>query len=508
MNYRLLFFSVLFMAGTMSFAQISTPGTGVNWNMDDLIDAFPNLINDYEEGGERICEISSELIIAATDTLTISELHLKLGETSRISSELAHVVFESLTLSGLTNDTFPKMRFDSTTVLINNVIFDKGGGLNFVDSDFTINDSKFYKTLSLEAGVSPAISVFRSKGLISNTLFEETESAALSSGVNAAISLVIDHCDFIGNNTKNKNSPQLNFADTAEGDSIVVKNSVFLGGNDMSGGIGLTNLIQRHATLIVENNLIQGNRYGVTVIGSNVTSSIRNNHIIGNNIQGEPNLGGSGINLYGTESNVSYLAGNHIEDNLWGLTIQASNAAEFIAPIAYLSEPDGETLPYPTTRNAFVNNGNSGQIYALFNMNDETIYARENYWNTADSAEVEDAIFHKNDDPSLGLVIYDNFLLVHPDSISVSTTNPAYQAYETLNIYPNPLQSGNDVFLATDMGAGSLKVFNSTGSIIYTRHFKESPQRIDNLSFGTGQYYLMYIADSGLKYRSKLIIFD
>lgn len=496
---------VLLLMSTYGYAQISTPGTGTHWNIDSLVQAFPGYVQDYEENGQRIVEITGQVLVSPSDTLELADIDLALADTAKIESEEAHIIFNNLNIMGLTTDTFPRMRFDLSTVVIQNSIFNKGAGISFIDSECFIDESQFIETLSLERGVGSAISLFRTKGVILNSVFEKTESAAISSGINAAIGVRIDNCLFYENNTANKNSPQLNFADTAEGDSIVITNCEIIGKYEMAGGIGITNLSVRESKAIIENNRIIGNRYGITAMGSKLVTSIQGNKIIGNNIQNNPNLGGSGINLLGDESNVSYIGGNHIEDNLWGLTIQASKPAEFIAPLPYLSEPDGQSLPYPTSRNAFVNNGNSGQIYALFNMNDETIYARENYWNTADSAEIEDAIYHQNDDPELGLVIYEDFLLVHPDSTTVATQTPAYAQYKELNIHPNPLTSGNTLNLTQDPGAGTMNIFNRLGEQVYQRYMPRGETSL-SLEVFPGEYYIIYRADNGSNYSSKLIV--
>ena len=56
----------------------------------------------------------------------------------------------------------------------------------------------------------------------------------------------------------------------------------------------------------------------------------------------------------------------------------------------------------------FEANGNNGQLYDLYNNSTITVYAQNNTWNVSQQTEeqIETVIFHKNDDPSLGEVIY------------------------------------------------------------------------------------------------------
>ncbi len=501
-NFLLVTICLLSLSFTTT-AQISTPGTGVHWNMDSLVAHYPTAINNYLDNGEEFYEISTDIFVARQDTLLIENLNLLLGDTAQLETSNAHLVIDNVQISGLESDTFPRWRVDSSTVSMQGVHFLKGGGISYIDSDFQMDSVTFKQTLHLENGVGAAVSLFRSRGEISNSTFVETSSAAISSGVNAGIGILVKNSKFLRNNTSNKNTPQLNFGDTAEGDSITIIGCTIIGEQIKAGGIGVLNFTQKATKVILKKNTIENNRYGITLIGSNITASIQDNIIKGNNIQNKPMLGGSGINLYGDESLVAYIGGNTIEGNLWGLTIQASDAEEYVAPIAYLSEPDKEDLPYPTTQNSFIENGNNGVIYALYNTNDDTIYARENYWNATDSAAIEDMIYHRNDDSNLGLVIYDDFLLENPDSTSVSTVPVAYDKVKKLTLYPNPQQQGLPINILPVKDAISMKVYNSSGELIMQSN---KPSMKLDMDFQPGNYYIVVQDRFGAEYRGHFII--
>ena len=73
-----------------------------------------------------------------------------------------------------------------------------------------------------------------------------------------------------------------------------------------------------------------------------------------------------------------------------------------------------------------MNNGNNGVLYDLFNNGTGTIWAQGNTWNVAvqDEESIEEVIYHQNDNPNLGLVI---FMPPHQNSTAVEEINAAQQ---------------------------------------------------------------------------------
>jgi hypothetical protein len=163
------------------------------------------------------------------------------------------------------------------------------------------------------------------------------------------------------------------------------------------GGIAITTLAGGSLKARIEDNMINDNRYGITQYGNNIGSIIRNNEILNNNTQGDPMLGGSGINFYGNSTNQAMVNGNLIKGNLWGITIQNSAMPNFGQVSGLLVNPG---------MNQFFDNGNSGEIYDLYNNTPNPIMAENNYWGTMDPEVVEAHIFHQPDNASLGMVDY------------------------------------------------------------------------------------------------------
>lgn len=140
------------------------------------------------------------------------------------------------------------------------------------------------------------------------------------------------------------------------------------------------------------------------------------NRIEDNNIQNDPNLGGSGIAFSGgssTSHQNTIVTGNIFSGNLWGITIFRQDAGG--VPISGAMPNLGNLNNADTTddgKNYFINNTNATTPgIDLYNNSSDPIFAMGNYWNTNVEAEVENKIFHQADNSSLGLVTYSSFIL-------------------------------------------------------------------------------------------------
>ena len=112
-----------------------------------------------------------------------------------------------------------------------------------------------------------------------------------------------------------------------------------------------------------------------------------------------------------------------MEGGLWGITVPTG------APninLGKVEDPNAED--YNPGNNTFVDNGNSGVLYDLFNNGTATIWAQGNTWNVAEQTEenIEQVIYHQADDPNKGLVI---FMPAHSDDpTAVEEINAAQQS--------------------------------------------------------------------------------
>ena len=213
------------------------------------------------------------------------------------------------------------------------------------------------------------------------------------------------------NNYLNKNSadannkPQINL--TAGGDGVckVLRNTV-IGPAEvtMNGGICVSNMLSLGGTNNVEiiGNEISDNRYGIALYGQ-MDAVIKDNILMNNNYESDPMNGGSGVSLYGIGVQNVYMSGNHIEGHYWGIT----NIKYYTDPNLNLGNlTDGDD--YNPGGNVFINNGNNGVLYDLYNNSTADVMAQGNTWyvEVQDENSIEQVIFHKNDNASLGLVTF------------------------------------------------------------------------------------------------------
>ena len=241
--------------------------------------------------------------------------------------------------------------------------------------------------------------------IVENCYFIENTVNATGNGANSPVGVTISNCLFWHNTTSNRNKPQINLTCAGPYDVRIIDNEVIGGQFTMSGGIGVSNMMGLGHTgkVYIEDNYITDNRYGITTIGS-IDAIIRNNVMIDNCYETNPNNGGSCVSIYDSSSSSNiYMEGNWMEGGLWGITVPTG------APNINLGKvEDPEAEDYNPGNNTFVNNGNGGVLYDLFNNGTATIWAQGNTWNVPEQTEenIEEVIYHQVDDPSKGLVIF------------------------------------------------------------------------------------------------------
>ncbi|HMS65763.1 MAG TPA: right-handed parallel beta-helix repeat-containing protein [Ignavibacteria bacterium] len=326
-----------------------------------------------------------------------------------------------------------------------------------------------YNNLNNSAA-SGAISCFRSNSIIKNCKIYRNRRAAIVSGANIASSPTIENNLIFENDTDNANVPQINFGATGSAPMIIRGNTI-TGMFIMSGGISFLP-VGSAPNVIIENNIIKKNRYGIAIAGGNGNYYINNNVIDSNNIQGSPNLGGSGINFNGSATQVSVVTRNIIRGNLWGITIQGTAKPN----MGNLNNSDTTDIGL----NQIYNNGNSNKIFDLFNNTPDSIKAENNFWGSGNADTVESHIFHKNDSTVLGHV---DFLPLRSINLNLTVLNEAmYDAgnnilarKDTATVY---LHDAVNPYTVRDSAKAGIDTLSFTGNFSFTN----AP---------TGQYYLV-----------------
>ena len=395
---------------TVKAQDFTTQGNGTTYTLESLSQIAESGVT--KDGPVYI--MPSNVTIVQGDRFELTGgLTLKLGDGVMLRIEgTAELSVEERTLITRNTETdkpkgigFHVDAPGSTTV--KNVDFEYCGLLDGI-AEMSIDNCTFrYSSNALSS--SGALSLSEDGGnctncTVTNCTFEENEVPAIGGGANIACGLTVDNCLFIDNNTANSNRPQVNV--TVGGDNdIVIKNSTFTGNKrNMVGAIAVANMLSLDGSnnVLIENCEIRDHRYGITTNGA-LNAVIKDNQIISNKYETNAMNGGSGISIYDSARKQSVMiTGNHIEDSLWGITIIGGkniNCGKTGDPSAEDYNPGG---------NVFVDNGNNGKLFDLYNNGTSTVYAQGNKWNVAEQTaeEIEKVVFHKTDDASLGEVIY------------------------------------------------------------------------------------------------------
>jgi len=421
---------MLAFAGSVN-AQWISPGNGTTYTLDDLVEASEGCVT-FEPTSDSLAYyyvIHDDITISATD-----QLYIDISEGTVSTCLIFHEDGKSLTIKGsmvaigrdvdlplyISKEAYnhAQIRFEnaSDASLFNKCIIRPLSGIDIIASDVTF-ESTYIEQFDTYYQ-SSAVKFMNCDPVFRNSYFISNQGSAISSGANVTGSPQIYNCGFYDNVTANANQPQINLGPGAD-DTIRIVNCTIEGyGHDMSGGIAIADLMGTGETkILLRNNSIRNNRYGYNQQGYNLSSVIVDNRFVDNNLETNPNNGGSGISIYGMNTNnKAKLRNNKISGNLWGIT------AIYYHDIDMGTEDDwGYNLIY--------NNGNGGTTYALYNNGYSDISAIGNYWG-GDEAFAESVIYHRpNLGETYGLVTYLPLFNPTPCPISLVATqedNPQF----------------------------------------------------------------------------------
>jgi len=469
----------MFVISTIQ-AQYSTPGMGVNWTMDDLVTNSDGVIilngDDEYEILENLNILTLDTISFHTETIVVCHPEVLITINGVLFTELElqdEVTFKGL---GLGNNNYMGFRFENSMgSFLEKVFFKNAGGIKLVNSMVEFLACGFNDFN--QDNCSGTVDLYQSHPTFTNCEFVENAGPAVLSGANAGSSPQIDHCYLFGNVSSNTNMPQVNLGTSGE-DSIRITHCDIIGniGYEQVGGIAVTTLVGGELKCRIEGNGIIQNRYGITQYGNNIGSVIRNNVIEDNDTQGNPMLGGSGINFFGNESNQSIVSGNKISGNLWGITIQGTAAPNF----GELENDINAGL------NQFFDNGNEGEVYDFYNNTPGDIMAENNYWGTMDPDSVEMHIFHQPDDPTLGIVDYLPLFDIYTRiDEKITATSKLITA-----LFPNPANQYLSIRTAKRVAPSLVQLFDITGRLYFSQEFFSDQVIIPVNDFEDGAYFL------------------
>ena len=393
---------------TTAFAQFTTAGDGKTYNIQTLAGIEGTGIVAYElsdnepptyqltqsitiaNGDKFVMDNGIDLLFNKDVTLTIegeADFNLTNGSSFDSATDYGEPLNAAVRIAGTTTTQFNKCTFYEVGLQLMSE-----GATNVNRCIFCCHD-----------GSSAAALYFISAGAastIENCYFEWCAKAAIGSAANASQPLTIKNCTFEMNSAANNNVPQINIT---AANPLTIEGCAINGNpvNNMVGGIGISNFMGYDADITISNCEIRDNRYGIGLVGPAANIRIKDCTLVNNCYETNPMNGGSGISLYDPyQQTKAVLSGNHLEGSLWGVTIIGCKDVN----LGCLEE--GEN--YNPGGNVFVDNGNNDQLYDLYNNSANTVYAQGNFWsvNTQDKENIETVVFHKNDNPSLGEVVF------------------------------------------------------------------------------------------------------
>ncbi len=489
MKKFILTISFILCTVVFSFAQdYTTPNTGVTWTLNDIAAASPATITvsgtNYTLMGNLTVAENDTVIIDSELTLSINaDLLVTVFGTFRIAA-----AGETVTITAVDqNAPYKGFRFEeSSDIELQNVNIEYGGGLRVLTEAFSLLDCSLKNNVA-GATTSAVVQLSRGNPEIIGNSFLFNYLPAIGSAANAQVSARIEDNYLEGNNQENSNRPQINLGVTKANDELLIKNNTIIGDPtlDMVGGIAVANFVGGNIKAIIDGNTIRNNRYGITIIGPSDNVWITYNIIEDNDIQGDPMLGGSGISLNTSTARTEVLVfNNEIRRNLWGITV-IDQASIYLG----LSDVPGN--------NVFSDNGNGGEIYALYNNTPNPIYAGLNCWiegQQSTAQQVEDVIFHRVDDPTLGEVIFDPFLC--------GVLGVADNTAENFSFYPNPVKKEinfNNIF-----SFEKAEIFGIQGELISSRNISEGQQTLQ-IDLPSGVYFVNF-SNKTQKVTKKMIV--
>ena len=254
--------------------------------------------------------------------------------------------------------------------------------------------------------------------VIEDCNFIDCVGAAVNVGINVPGGLIVRNNTIERNVSSADPLPSISVASGGDEDIIIENNRVIGPGTvTQAGGINVNNTFNNPITrpVIVRNNYVEGNYYGIGV-NENSYVIVENNTIVNNNVIYTTGKGGYGVYCYNPtpmDCNAIF-TGNHIEGNAVGIYIR------YRGENLNIGKTDAPTASdYNPGRNVFVNNGRDGVLCDLWNDTPDNVYAQGNTWNVAEQTPelIETVIKHKADDNTLGEVY---FMPPNPDFVNVT----------------------------------------------------------------------------------------
>ncbi|MBS4032906.1 MAG: right-handed parallel beta-helix repeat-containing protein [Ignavibacterium sp.] len=406
-------FLLLVLFSAQLFAQYTTPNTGVNWSLDDLVTnsggvvtgSFPN----YTINQKVIVSVNDQVNVlpgsVVTFTAATSGFEVN-GIFQAIGTAADSIVFTSSVPDS--TGYYEGFRFnENTSANVSTIsyakIFYADYGFRCISVSPVLSNSHLFKC-------GRGVQLSGSNATIQNNVIERSYEYAITMTLGS--SPLIENNYLIKNNTRGVSALNQISIGLQGNNSPIIRNNIIEGGESVpTGGISLwVSGASASSNAIIEGNEIFNNSFGMTLLSSSngvINAVVRDNIIYNNNINPNAQVSGSGINVNGSPFNQPVITRNIIYGNWWGITIQNGTTVQ-PGP-----QPNiGNIENADTTddgQNIIFNNIQGTNVYDMYNNCTNDIYAQNNDWGVYDSTLIENNIFHKVDNPAHGLVIFTPF---------------------------------------------------------------------------------------------------
>lgn len=421
------FLLITLLTTSTLLAQYTTPGTGIVWNLDSLVNyssgvvvgSFPNYqINNYvivaANDQLNVLAGSNVTFTAATAGIEVNGIFNAIGTpndsivfTSSVEDSTGYYVgfrFNANPNSNLSQIKYAKIYFADY-------------GLRCIDASPTLSNSSLYKC-------GRGVQLSSSNAVIKDNVIERSYEYGITMTLGS--SPLIEGNHLIKNNTRATSAMNQISIGLQGNNSPIIRNNIIEGGESIpTGGISLwVSGSTAFSNAIIEGNQIFNNSFGITLYSTSngvINAIVRDNIIYNNKINPNTLVSGSGININGSPANQPIIKRNVIYGNWWGITIQNGSTVQ-VGP-----QPNIGNIENADTSddgmNIIFGNVQGSNVYDLYNNCTNDIYAQNNDWGVYDSLSIEGHIFHKADNPLHGLVRFIPFSLQIPVELKSFTAS-------------------------------------------------------------------------------------
>jgi len=422
------FLLVMILISAQAFAQYTTPNTGVNWNLDDLVTNSAGVVT----GTFPNYAITNKITISTNDRVYINPGTVVMfsGSTSGFD------VLGKFAAVGLPEDSilFSSLNQDSTGVAYNGIYFqgtsvDTACIIGFVKIEYA-----YYGIRCLDANPIIVDNYFRKcrRGIQLSSSSPTILSNVIERSYEYGITITLSSSPLIEGNTLIKNNTQgtsaknqINVGLQGNNSPIVRDNIIYGGSSIPTGGISLwVSGATSFSNMIIERNEIYNNGFGISLYSTSdgvINAVVKNNKIYNNNINPNALVSGSGINVNGSPFNTPIITQNEIYGNWWGITIQNGTTVQ-AGPNPNL----GNIENVDTTDdglNIFYGNIQGTDTFDVYNNCTNDIYAQNNDWKVYDSTLIETHVYHKVDNNLHGLIKFMPFSTSIPVELTSFTAS-------------------------------------------------------------------------------------